>query len=219
MPSWAQYKLRRGVDMGDDEPVVVNDERCEHGHHHGHEGHVHNQAPLNELAIVGVITAVLFWPVGLVTSLMARREAHRRGERGEGLALVGITISALSGFFLTVVCVAVLAGGIGVGGGPFRGHGEFGFVHQGTVMRVAPGGPVTRGGGQCVTSGAANSGQTSITCTNGNYVNPGGPMVPSSSPVGTAPVSGGGGPGPSWTSVGPAGAIGGGVGAVAGSSR
>jgi hypothetical protein len=194
--------------MGEEEPTHEAGECCEHGHccREG-QGHGHALAPMNELAVVGVITAIVFWPVGLITSLVARREARKRGERGEGLALVGICISALSGFFLTIMCVAVLAGGFGMDG-PFRAHGEFGFIHQGTIMRVTPGGT------QCTTLAPTNSGEGTTTCTNGGYVNPGGPMMPvpgsgsatsSSSAVTT-------GPGPSWVGVGGAG-----IGAVAGS--
>jgi hypothetical protein len=134
----------------------------------------------------------------------------------------------LSGFFLTIVCVAVLAGGLGMGG-PFRGHGEFGFVRQGTSMRVTPGAPITSGGTQCIAPSTINSGGTSITCTNGIYVNPGGPMVPA--PSSKSATSSSGGPvtkGSStwivntpmgWEALSGPGAVGAGVGAVAGSTR
>jgi hypothetical protein len=117
--------------------------------------------------------------------------------------------------------VAVLASGLGIGGGPFRAHGGFGFVHQGTIMRVAPGG-VTSSRGQCTALAPNNSGGGTITCTNGGYVNPGGPMIPDPSSVGSTSSSSGPfivNSGGNWIEI-PGGAAGGAsVGAAAGSLK
>ena len=132
----------------------------------GSERGVREVAPVSDLAVIGIITALTFWPVGLAASLVARHEARRNGERGEGLAVVGICLSALSGFFWSLLCLALLIGFLG-GNGNFRtGRGV--FVNPGTIMRVAP------GTGVCTTPLSANAGG-SVTCSNGTYVNPGVP--------------------------------------------
>ena len=165
---------------------VAHEEHTHHGHE-GHYGHLHGHRyerrpwePVNELAIVGVITAVLFWPVGLFTSLVARREVRKSGERGEGLAVIGIVISALSGLLWSILFLALLVGATGIGGQGW-GHDNFGFVHQGTIMRVSP----VQRTGPCNPPLSVRGG-ASITCSNGTYVNPGGPLIP-------APTTGGSG--------------------------
>jgi hypothetical protein len=66
--------------------------------------------PLNDLAIVAIVTAFVFWPVGLFTSLAARREIRRSNQRGEHLAILALLVSALSGLFWTLVILAAVSG-------------------------------------------------------------------------------------------------------------
>ena len=167
------------------EHAGVFDYDAPHGHdghdhhdHHDHCGHDtyagrgyhhdHDRAPYNELAIVGVVTAVIFWPVGLLTSLLARREAHLRGQRGGELALVGIVLSALAGLAWSIILVAAVAGGIN---GPGWGRVQFtrvvpapvhgvGVVGAGIVIPggINPGGPIR--GKTSVTKTSSSKGYT-----------------------------------------------------------
>ncbi len=61
----------------------------------------------NVLAIVGFILAFVINIAGLVVSIIALSQVKRTGERGRGLALAGIIISAIS-LVLSVVSVIVV---------------------------------------------------------------------------------------------------------------
>jgi hypothetical protein len=61
----------------------------------------------NVLAIVGFILAFFINIAGLVVSIIALSQVKRTGERGRGLALAGIIISAIS-LVLSVVSVIVV---------------------------------------------------------------------------------------------------------------
>jgi hypothetical protein len=61
---------------------------------------VYGQQPAgsNGTAIAGFVLAFLFWPVGLVLSILGIRKSARNGGRGKGLAIAGVTISVLALF-------------------------------------------------------------------------------------------------------------------------
>ncbi|MGY1764128.1 DUF4190 domain-containing protein [Geodermatophilus sp. SYSU D00779] len=51
--------------------------------------------PTNTLAILSLVMAFVFSPVGLVLGIVARRQMRQTGEQGEGLALAGIIIGGI----------------------------------------------------------------------------------------------------------------------------
>jgi hypothetical protein len=63
----------------------------------------------NVLAIVGFVLAFVVNIGGLVVSIIALTQIKRTGERGRGLAIAGIIISALS-LILGIVFVVLFAG-------------------------------------------------------------------------------------------------------------
>jgi len=65
------------------------------------------QAPRTEaLAIVGVISAFLFWPAGLVINPLALGRVRRNGTNGRGLALAGLIVSIAA----AVICIISIVG-------------------------------------------------------------------------------------------------------------
>ncbi len=68
--------------------------------------------PTNTLAILSLVMAFVFSPVGLVLGIVARRQIRQTGEQGEGLALAGIIIGgigtalAVLGFLFFVLALA-----------------------------------------------------------------------------------------------------------------
>ncbi|MBT1582846.1 DUF4190 domain-containing protein [Curtobacterium flaccumfaciens] len=66
----------------------------------------------NVMAIVGFVLAFVVNIAGLVVSIIALSQIKKTGERGRGLALAGVIISALSlvfGIFWIIFVVTVLA--------------------------------------------------------------------------------------------------------------
>jgi hypothetical protein len=61
----------------------------------------------NGLAIAGFVLAFLFWPLGLVFSLIGIRRANGAGGKGKGLAIAGVAVSILA--LLGTIGVFVLA--------------------------------------------------------------------------------------------------------------
>jgi len=61
----------------------------------------------NVLAIVGFILAFLINIVGLILSIIALNQIKRTGERGHGLALAGVIISALS-IIISIISAIVI---------------------------------------------------------------------------------------------------------------
>jgi hypothetical protein len=162
-----------------DEHEEVTPEADSHDHHeafhggHFNHGHHHHHAdaerPVNDLAVVSLITAVVCWPVGVITGLVARREIRRRGERGNGLALAGILVGAFMGAFWSFLALALFIGSIN-------------------------GGPI---GGRC--SGYSYGNNREMSCVVGRPVpivtriNPGGPMIPASPGLTSPSYENGGG--------------------------
>lgn len=52
-------------------------------------------ARTNRMAVWGLVFAFLFGPLGLILSGIGLRQVRRRGERGRGLAVVGLVVSLL----------------------------------------------------------------------------------------------------------------------------
>lgn len=74
--------------------------------------------PTNTLAIVTLVLIFTVTPAALVTGIIARRQIRETGEAGDGFALAGIIVGALSiAFFalliLGFVLVVAVGGGIG----------------------------------------------------------------------------------------------------------
>ena len=51
--------------------------------------------PTNTLAILSLVMAFVFSPVGLVLGIVARRQIRQTGEQGDGLALAGIIVGGI----------------------------------------------------------------------------------------------------------------------------
>lgn len=72
-------------------------------------------APSNTIAIVGFVLAFLFWPAGLVCSILGLNKSKTMGGKGRGLAIAGIIISVVAAIvgILLVVSVFAVAGSSG----------------------------------------------------------------------------------------------------------
>jgi hypothetical protein len=70
-------------------------------------GGVHTAQGTNVFAVLSLIFAFIFWPLGLIFGHIARSQVKRTGEGGAGLALAGLIISYCALVFLLVVVVAV----------------------------------------------------------------------------------------------------------------
>lgn len=68
------------------------------------------RTPLNNLALVSLIIAVFLPPVGAALGVLAREQTAETGERGRGLATVGVVLSAaVHGVALLLVVAWVCA--------------------------------------------------------------------------------------------------------------
>lgn len=66
-------------------------------------------------AVLRLVLAVLFWPLGVVFSVLGLRETGDRGPRaGRGLAIAGLAVSAVA-FVITVVLVVLVGAALVVG--------------------------------------------------------------------------------------------------------
>ena len=63
----------------------------------------------NNLALIGLILSVCMPIVGLVLSIIARRQCIQRGEDGEKMARAGIIVGAVFSGILLVIILAALA--------------------------------------------------------------------------------------------------------------
>jgi hypothetical protein len=68
---------------------------------------VYGQPAGNGLAVAGFVLAFLFWPVGILLSVVGLRRANGLGGKGKGLAIAGVTISILA--LLCTIGVAYVA--------------------------------------------------------------------------------------------------------------
>lgn len=134
-----------------------------------------NNDKYNTKAILGLIFTFLFWPVGLVLSIMGRNEIKQNGGKGKGLTTASFVLCGLSIVSTIVVTAMVLTGALNAGAGranqlagrksgysySSKGHsgwefsgdgnskGNVGGNSKGTTSGNAPGGnasnPVTTG--------------------------------------------------------------------------
>jgi len=62
------------------------------------------------MAILALVLAFVFAPLGLIFGIIARRQIRESGEEGDGLALAGIVIGAIfTAIFIIGIVVAVVA--------------------------------------------------------------------------------------------------------------
>ena len=76
-----------------------------------------NNDKYNTKAILGLIFTFLFWPVGLVLSIMGRNEIKKYGGKGKGLTTASFVLCGLSIVSTVVVTVMVLTGALNAGAG------------------------------------------------------------------------------------------------------
>jgi len=63
----------------------------------------------NIMAILGLIFAFVFWPAGIVLSILGLNQTKKRNEGGRGLALAGLILSILFGLIAIIVIGALFA--------------------------------------------------------------------------------------------------------------
>jgi short subunit fatty acids transporter len=63
----------------------------------------------NTMAILSLVFAFLFWPLGIVFGYIAKRQIARTGQSGEGLATAGLVVSVLYLAFTVCACGGLLA--------------------------------------------------------------------------------------------------------------
>jgi hypothetical protein len=75
--------------------------------------------PTNTLAIVALVMAFVFSPVGIVLGVVARKQIRETGEAGDGLALAGVIIGAVFtalAVVLVVIWIIAFAALVGYAG-------------------------------------------------------------------------------------------------------
>ena len=66
--------------------------------------------PTNTMAILSLVFAFVFAPVGLGLGIAARRQIRRTNEQGDGLALAAIIIGGIAtGVFVLMIVVLVIS--------------------------------------------------------------------------------------------------------------
>ena len=68
-----------------------------------------SQGRTNTMAILSLVFAFVFWPLGIVFGHMGRRQIRRTGESGSGMATAGLVISYLFGVLTLIGCAAWIA--------------------------------------------------------------------------------------------------------------
>ena len=76
-----------------------------------------NNDKYNTKAILGLIFTFLFWPVGLVLSIMGRNEIKQNGGKGKGLTTASFVLCGLSIVSTIVIIAMVLTGALNAGAG------------------------------------------------------------------------------------------------------
>ena len=61
--------------------------------------------PTNTMAILALVLAFVFAPVGLVMGIIARKQIRQTGEEGDGLALAGIIVGAIGCAIFVLVII------------------------------------------------------------------------------------------------------------------
>jgi hypothetical protein len=66
--------------------------------------------PTNTMAILALVMAFVFAPVGLILGIIARKQIARTGEDGDGLALAGIIVGGvITAFFAVMIVFMIIA--------------------------------------------------------------------------------------------------------------
>ncbi|MEO3975971.1 DUF4190 domain-containing protein [Streptomyces sp. CAU 1734] len=70
------------------------------------------KVPVNGLSIASLVTGIVCCgpPIGLILGVVALRQIKRKGQRGRGMAIAGIAVSAVSTLLLTLFLVSGAAG-------------------------------------------------------------------------------------------------------------
>jgi len=63
----------------------------------------------NTMAILALVFAFVFWPLGIVFGHLARRQIRQTGEGGAGLASAGLILSYVFGVLTLLGCAAWIA--------------------------------------------------------------------------------------------------------------
>ena len=72
------------------------------------------QQQSNAIAIIGLILSFLFWPAGLVCSIIGLKKAKELGGSGHGMALAGLIISSVFAIIALLVFVLTIIAAIAV---------------------------------------------------------------------------------------------------------
>ena len=67
------------------------------------------RAPTNTMAILSLVFAFFFAPVGLGLGIAARRQIARTGEEGSGLAMAGMIVGGIfTGFYVLIIVMYIV---------------------------------------------------------------------------------------------------------------
>lgn len=134
-----------------------------------------NNDKYNTKAILGFIFTFLFWPVGLVLSIMGRNEIKQNGGKGKGLTTASFVLCGLSIVSTIVVTAMVLTGALNAGAGranqPAGQSGGYSYSSKGTSGWEFSGKGNSSGSSKGNTSGNAPSGNDSNPVTTGKDKN------------------------------------------------
>jgi hypothetical protein len=93
-----------------------------YGQQYGYPGYAPPARGTNVMAILSLVFAFIFAPVGIVFGHIARRQIKQTNEQGEGLATAGLIISyVLTGLYL-LACVGVVIAAIATSGNSGSGY-------------------------------------------------------------------------------------------------
>lgn len=67
----------------------------------------HDDRPTSVAAIIGLVGAFVFWPVGLVASIIGIRHTRHGRKKGRGLAVAGAAVSVLAAVVVTSLVIAI----------------------------------------------------------------------------------------------------------------
>lgn len=116
---------------GDDAPTVTLRPSAPHGPSPTlHGGPVGPPAGTNTMAILSVVFAVVFSPLGIVFGIVGRGQTRRTGQSGRGLATIGLVLSVVflvagvAAVVYATVLVARVAPSLPVGAGDRPGISE-----------------------------------------------------------------------------------------------
>lgn len=83
------------------------------GYYPAPQGQYNEQGDYNTTAILGLVFTLIFWPVGLVLSIIARNEIDKKGGKGKGLTTASFIICGIYvALFIFFIIMALLGAGI-----------------------------------------------------------------------------------------------------------